>query len=186
MDFTSVDAVAPASKELKAYLTPANSIVFNDKAYLLRVIHCLIVPFDCVPGMFSYLAAHSGTALASVWAVGHHHRHTGWLGGSCLWVAWHRSAPGSSGAGSLGFSPKNTTLDYRTEKVAAKIYIHVFCMYTISVYRFNTSQGDVEASGCSVYFFLDLYYFAKPVSPYSVRHGLSFNVTPPRPAVCYI
>lgn len=82
---------------------------------------------------------------------GHRHRHTGWLGGSWLWVAWHRSAPGSSSAGSSGFSPQNTTLNYRTEKAAARIYIHVFCMYTISIYRFNTSQGDVKASGCSFF-----------------------------------
>lgn len=76
--------------------------------------------------------------------------------------------------------PQNTTLNYRTGKVAARISIHVFCMYTISIYRFNTSQGHVKASGCSVFscqscniifFFLSQFL----VSSYSIRHGPIFS-----------
>ena len=82
-------SVAPASKKLKDYyLIPVNSVIFSDKAYLLQVICCLIVSFVCMPGIFSYLAAHSATTLAGCRMSGQLATATGPQIGSVSPVCW--------------------------------------------------------------------------------------------------
>lgn len=74
--------------------------------------------------------------------------------------------------------PRNNNTELQNWEGAARMDIHVFSMYTISVYRFNTSQGRVKASGCSavLVFFprvVILFFFADPVS-YSISQGPVF------------